>query len=100
MREEEQIIVNYKMEQGTAVEWLLQVLAGCTRREVLSQPAGEATTATEVLAILKETFGDQQGLSTILIAFHSQWQGICEHVLEYAQSLVQHQSQRGHSLAP
>ena len=38
VRKAERIIVNYKMEQGAAVEWLLQVLAGCARREVLSRP--------------------------------------------------------------
>ena len=86
VREVEQIIVNYKMEQGAAVEWLLQVLAGCTRREVLSRPA--VTTASEVLAILKEAFGDQRGLSTLLTVFHSRRQGIYKCVLEYTQSLV------------
>ena len=86
VREAERVIVNYKMEQGAAVEWLLQALAGCARREVLSQPA--VTTAAEVLAILKEAFGDQRGLSALLTAFHSRHQGIYEHVLEYAQSLV------------
>ena len=49
------------------------------------RPAGEATTAAEVLAILKETFGDQRDLLT---TFHSRRQGICERVVEYAQSLV------------
>ena len=72
--------MNYKMEQGAAVEWLLQALAGCARREVLSRPA--VTTAAEVLSILKEAFGD------LLTAFHSRRQGIYERVLEYAQSLV------------
>ena len=86
VREAERIIVNYKMEQGAAVEWLLQVLAGCTRREVLSRPA--VTTAAEVLAFLKEAFGDQRGLSALLTAFHSRCQGIYKCVLEYAQSLV------------
>ena len=66
--------------------WLPQALAGCARREVLSRrPEGEATTAAEVLAILKETFGDQRDLLT---TFHSRRQGICERVVEYAQSLV------------
>ena len=46
------------------------------------------TTAADVLAILKETFGDQRGLSALLTAFHSRCQGIYECVLEYAQSLV------------
>ena len=68
------------------MEWLPQALAGCARREVLSRrPAGEATTAAELLAILKETFGDQRDLLTTL---HSRRQGICERVVEYAQSLV------------
>ena len=72
VREAQRIIVNYKMEQGAAVEWLLQVLAGCA----------------EVLAILKEAFVDQRGLSALLTTFHSRRQGIYERVLEYAQSLV------------
>ena len=70
------------MEQGAAVEWLLQALAGCAMREVLSRPA--VTTAAEVLAIVKEAFGDQRGLSALLIAFHSRRQGIYERVLENA----------------
>ena len=88
VREVQRILVNYKMEQGATVERLLQALAGCARREVLSRPAGEATMAAEVLAILKETFGDQWGLSALLTAYHSWRHGICERVLEYAQSLV------------
>ena len=39
------------MEQGAAVEWLLQALAGCARREVLSRPA--VITATEVFSHFK-----------------------------------------------
>ena len=61
--------MNYKMEQGAAVEWLLQVLAGCA----------------EVLAILKEAFVDQRGLSALLTTFHSRRQGIYKCVLEYTQ---------------
>ena len=67
------------------MEWLPQALAGCARRGVLSRPAGEASTAAEVLAILKETFGNQRDLLT---TFHSRRQGICERVVEYAQSLM------------
>ena len=40
------------------------------------------------LAILKEAFGDQRGLSALLTAFLCRRQGIYERVLEYAQSLV------------
>ena len=53
---------------------------------MLSRPA--VTTAAEVLAILKEAFGDQRSLSALLTAFHNRRQGIYERVLEYAQSLV------------
>ena len=88
VREAERIIVNYKREQGAAVECLLQVLAGCARREVLSCPVGKVPMPTEVLAILKETFGDQWGLSTLLTAFYSRQQGSCERVLDYTQGLV------------
>lgn len=88
MREAERIIVNYKMEQGATVKWLLQVLAGCARREVLSCPVGKVPMPTEVLAILKETFGDQWGLSTLLTAFYSWQQGSGEHVLDYTQGFV------------
>ena len=88
MREAEQIIVNYKIEQGAAVEWLLQALAGCARREVLSCPVGKVPMPTKVLAILKETFSDQRGLSALLTAFHSPRQGSCKRVLNYTQGLV------------
>ena len=63
--------MNYKLEQGAA-----------TGARVLSRPA--VTTAAEVLAIVKEAFGDQRGLSALLIAFHSRRQGIYERVLENA----------------
>ena len=86
VREAEQIIVNYKMEQDAAVKWRSQALAGCARREMLSRPV--MTTTADILAILKETFDDQWGLSALLTAFHSWRHGICKHVLEYTQSLV------------
>ena len=54
VREAEQITVNYKMEQGATVEWLLLALAGCARRELSRWPQR-----------LKETFGDQWGLSAL-----------------------------------
>ena len=43
VREAKHIISNYEMEEGAAVEWLIQVLACCVQREVLSPPASEAT---------------------------------------------------------
>ena len=55
---------------------------------MLSCPVGKVPMPTEVLAILKETFGDQWGLSTLLTAFYSRQQGSCERVLDYTQGLV------------
>ena len=52
------------MEEGTAVEWLIQVLEGSARREVLTRAAGEADTAAEVLAVLAATFGDHRPPTT------------------------------------
>ena len=46
------------MEDGTAVEWIIQALEGSARREVLTRAAGEADTAAQVLAVLAATFGD------------------------------------------
>ena len=86
VREAEQIIVNYKMEQDAAVKWRSQALAGCARREMLSRPV--MTTTADILAILKETFDDQWGLSALLTAFHSPRQGSCKRVLNYTQGLV------------
>ena len=50
------------MEEGTAVEWLIQALEGSARREVLTRAAAEADTAAQVLAVLAATFGDYRPL--------------------------------------
>ena len=60
IREAERVSSNYKMEEGAAVEWIIQALSGCAGREVLSRPASEANTLTKVLLIIKDTFGDQR----------------------------------------
>ena len=48
IQEAERILRNFKMEDGTAVEWLIQALEGSARREVLTRAAGEADTAAQV----------------------------------------------------
>ena len=58
IQEAERILRNFKMEEGTAVEWLIQALEGSARREVLTRAAGEADTAAKVLAVLAATFWD------------------------------------------
>ena len=50
IQEAERILRNFRMEEGTAVEWLIQALVGSARREVLTRAAGEADTAAQVLA--------------------------------------------------
>ena len=60
IQEAECILRNYRMEYGTAVEWIIQALEGSARREVLTRAAGEADTAAKVLAVLAATFGDHQ----------------------------------------
>ena len=45
IQEAELILRNFRMEEGTAVEWLIQALEGYARREVLTRAAGEADTA-------------------------------------------------------
>ena len=57
IQEAERILRNFRMEDGTAVEWLIQALEGSARREVLTRAAGEADTAAQVLAVLAATFG-------------------------------------------
>ena len=74
------------MEEGTAVEWLIQALEGSARREVLTRAAGEADTAAKVLAVLAATFGDQP--SALLTSFHGRRQGMGESVVGYAQHLL------------
>ena len=75
------------MEDGATVEWIIQALdggwghrgwiiqalEGSARREVLTRPTGEADTAAQVLA---GTFGDQRGLSALLISFHGRWRRV------------------------
>ena len=48
IQEAERILRNFRVEDGTAVEWLIQALEGSARREVLTRAAGEADTAAEV----------------------------------------------------
>ena len=67
IQEAERILRNFRMEEGTAVEWLIQALGGSARREVLTRAAGEADTAAQVLAVLAATFGDHRGLSAHLV---------------------------------
>ena len=51
IQEAERILRNYRMEDGTAVEWIIQALEGSARREVLTRAAGEADTAAQVLSL-------------------------------------------------
>ena len=88
IQEAERILRNYRMEDGTAVEWIIQALEGSARREVLTRVAGEANTAAQVLAVLAATFGDHWGLSALLTSFHGRRQGMGESVVGYAQHLL------------
>ena len=45
IQEAERVLRNYRMEDGTAVEWIIQALEGSARREVITRAAGEADTA-------------------------------------------------------
>ena len=58
IQEAERILRNFRMDDGTAVEWLIQALEGSAWREVVTRAAGEADTAAQVLAVLAATFGD------------------------------------------
>ena len=86
IQEAERILRNFRMEDGTAVEWVIQALEGSVRREVLTRVAGEADTAAQVLAVLAATFGDH--LSALLTSFHGRRQGMGESVVGYAQHLL------------
>ena len=88
IQEAERILRNFRMDDGTAVEWLIQALEGSARREVLTRAAGEAVTAAQVLAVLAATFGDHRGLSALLTSFHGQRQGMGESVVGHAQHLL------------
>ena len=88
IQEAERIPRNYRMEDGTAVEWIIQALEGSAWREMLTRAAGEADTAAQVLAVFSATFGDHQGLSALLTSFHGRQQGMGESVVGYAQHLL------------
>ena len=81
-------ISNYKMEESAATKWIIQTLAGCAQREALGHLASEANTPTKVLDIVKDTVGDQQGLSALLTSFHGHQQRLGETVLEYARDIL------------
>ena len=80
IKEAERNLRNYRMEDGTAVEWIIQALERSAQREVL--------TAAQVLAVLAATFGDYRGLSALLTSFHGRRQGMGESVVGYAQHLL------------
>ena len=65
IQEAERILRNFRMEEGTAMEWLIQALEGSARREVLTRAAGEADIAANVLAVLAATFGDHRDLHAV-----------------------------------
>ena len=88
IQEAERILRNFRMEEGTAVEWLIQALEGSVRREVLTRAAEEADTAAQVLAVLAATFGDHRGLSALLTSLHGRRQGMGESVVGYTQHLL------------
>ena len=88
IQEAERILRNFRMEDGTAVEWIIQALEGSARREVLTRAAGEADTMTQVLAVFAATFGDHRGLSALLTSFHGRRQGMGESVVGHAQHLL------------
>ena len=90
IQEAERILRNFRKEDGTAVEWLIQALEGSARREVLTLAAGEADTAAQVLAVLAVTFGDHRGVATLLTSFQGLRQGMGESVVGYAQRLLMH----------
>jgi hypothetical protein len=87
--EARRILQNYKMDPGTATEWVIQALGGMARQEILGRPYEEVQTPDKILDILAETFGDRRGVSTLLSLFHSRRQGPNEGVLQYAQALQQ-----------
>ena len=69
IQEAERILRNFRMEDGTAVDCIIQALEGSARREVLTRVAGEADTAAQVLAVLAATFGDH--LASLLFSLRS-----------------------------
>jgi len=81
IEEAEHILRNFRLEEGTAVEWLILTLDGSALREVLIRAAGEADTAAQVLVVLAATFGDH--LSALLTSFHGRRQGMGESVVGY-----------------
>ena len=88
LQEAERILRNYRMEDGTAVEWIIQAFEGSARREVLTRAVEDADTAAKVLAVLAATFGDHRGLSALLTSFHGRRQGMGESVVGYTQHLL------------
>ena len=48
IKEAEGNLRNYRMEDGTAAEWIIQVLERSARREVLIRAAEEADTTAQV----------------------------------------------------
>jgi len=80
------ILRNFPMEPGVAVEWIMQVLTGCARQEVLRNDTFPAT-PDAILSLLDDAFGDRRGASTLQSTFHNRRQGATESILEYAQQL-------------
>ena len=87
--EARRILANVSMDEGTAVEWLLQSLVGLPRLEVLPRLGVDVHTAEGVLEALHEAFGQQIRPGEILAKFYSRRQGKNEALLTYAQDLQQ-----------
>mgnify|MGYP003561706102 CR=1 FL=1 len=87
--EARRILANVSMDEGTAVEWLLQALRGCAREEVLPRLGEDLKTPSDVLEALLATFGQQTLPGEILAKFYSRRQGKHEALLTYAQDIQQ-----------
>jgi hypothetical protein len=80
---------DYHLAPGHARDFVINALRGLARREVLSSPADDRTTAADILELIQTVFGDSRRLTTVLNTFHSRRMGIAEGVLSFSHALAE-----------
>ena len=88
VEEAHRILSNCPMDDGVAVEWVLQALQGSARREVLDSLKRGVRSAEDILSVLQGTFEDRQTVTHLLANFYGMRQGSTS-LLNFAQQLQQ-----------
>ena len=87
IKEAIRILTHCDIPDGAAVEWIIQSLEGCARREVINSAEGRIATPRLVLQLIHDTFGEKRDITSLQRALFTRRQGLTEGILEYAQCM-------------